>query len=79
MSWQLAEAKNKLSEVANKAMLDGPQFIRRRDQVFVLLSEVDYQRLSGERKSLIEYILDGPDMSDLDLTRDPSPMRDVEL
>jgi prevent-host-death family protein len=77
MDWQLAEAKNKFSEVMTKALTSGPQRIRRRDQVVVVLSEADYQRLTGERVTLKDYLLAGPDLSDLDLRRDASPMRDV--
>lgn len=77
MSWQLAEAKNKLSEVMNQALNAGPQRIRRRDQVVVMLSEADYQCLTGDRITLKDYLLAGPDISDLDLTRDAAPMREV--
>jgi antitoxin Phd len=77
MIWQLAEAKNKFSEVVNRALSEGPQRIRRRDQVVVLLSEEEYKRLAGDRETLIDYIRSGPDLSELDLTRDQSPMRDV--
>lgn len=77
MNWQLAEAKNRFSELITKALTVGPQRVRRRDQVVVVLSEVDYQRLTGERLTLKDYLLAGPDCSDLDLTRDPSPMREV--
>jgi antitoxin Phd len=77
MIWQLAEAKNKFSEVVNRALSEGPQRIRRRDQVVVLLSEKEYKRLAGDHETLIDYIRSGPDLSELDLTRDQSPMRDV--
>ena len=77
MSWQLAEAKNKLSEVMTRALTEGPQRINRRGQVVIVLSEAEYQRLTGERETLTAYLLSGPDLSDLDLTRDPSPMREV--
>jgi antitoxin Phd len=78
MIWQVAEAKNKLSEVISRALTDGPRRIRRRGQVVIVHSEEDYQRLTGERESLTAYILGGPDLSDLDLARDPTPMREVE-
>jgi antitoxin Phd len=77
MTWQVAEAKNKLSEVMTRALTQGPQRIRRRDQVVIMISEAEYQRLTGERETLTAYLLSGPDLSGLDLTRDPSPMRDV--
>ncbi|HEX5501329.1 MAG TPA: type II toxin-antitoxin system prevent-host-death family antitoxin [Thermomicrobiales bacterium] len=77
MMWQLADAKNRFSELVTKALTDGPQRVRRRDQVVVVLSEAEYQRLTGEQITLKDYLLSGPDLSDLDLTRDPSPMREV--
>jgi hypothetical protein len=43
----------------------------------VVLSEEDYRRLTGEGETLTAYLLRGPDLSDLDLTRDPAPMREV--
>lgn len=79
ISWKFGDALNNLDEVINRAFSEGPQHIHHNGQVVVVLSEAEYQQLTGERKTLMEYILDGPDMSDLDLTRDPSPMRDVDL
>lgn len=78
MIWQLAEAKNKLSEVVTRALEEGPQRIRRRGQVVVVISEAEFDRLRGKRESLVDELLQGPDLSGLDLTRDQSPMRDVE-
>jgi len=77
MIWQLAEAKNKLSEVISRALSDGPQRIRRRGQVVVVLSEDEYNRLTGDRESFTDYLLRGPDLTGLDLSRDQSPMREV--
>lgn len=79
MDWKLADAKNRFSELVTKAVADGPQRVSRRDDVVIVLSEADYLRLQGERPNLIEYLLSGPDLSDLDLTRDPSPVREVDL
>ena len=77
MSWQLAEAKNKFSEVITRALTHRSQRIRRRNQVVVLLSEEDYKRLTGHRETLKDYLLSGPDLTGLDLARDDNPMRDV--
>lgn len=78
MAWQLAEAKNRFSELVTKALTEGPQQVRRRDQAVIVLSEAEYQRLTGERPTFKEFLLNGPDLSDLDLTRDQSTMRDIE-
>lgn len=43
----------------------------------MLLSEAEYQRLTGQRSTLKDYLLNGPDLSELDLTRNPSPMREI--
>lgn len=77
MIWQLAEAKNKLSEVVTRALSEGPQRISRRGQVVVVLSEDEFERLSGTQESFVDYLLSVPDLTGLDLTRDESPMREV--
>jgi len=79
MEWKLAEAKNKLSEVANRARDEGPQFLTRRDEEYVLLTRKEYQRLAGEEPNFIQFLLGGPSLEGLDLSRDKSPMRDIDL
>ena len=76
MDWELAEAETKLSEVVTRALTEGPQRIRHRGQAVVVLPEAEYRRLAGEHETLTDYLLRGPDVSDLDLERDPSPMRE---
>ena len=44
--WQLAEAKNKFSEVFTRALTEGPQRVRRRSDTVVILSEAEYERLA---------------------------------
>ena len=80
MDWKFAEAKNKFSEVINKVLLEGPQRVVRRDQAFVILKEKEYQKLTGQRQSLQDYLLaNGPSLDNLDLSRDQSSMRDPDL
>jgi prevent-host-death family protein len=79
MIWQLADAKNKLSEVMTRALEQRPQRIRWRGQTVVMLTEADYLRLTGEQETFTDYLLNGPDLSGLELTRDRSPMREVDL
>jgi prevent-host-death family protein len=78
MEWQLAEAKNKFSELVNRALTEGPQRVRRRGDVVVVLSVAEYERVTGKKPNFIEYLLNAPDMSDLDLTRDKTPLRDYD-
>lgn len=79
MEWQLADAKNRFSEVVTRALNDGPQRVRRRGQTVVILSEEEYDRLAGKKPNFIEFLLDAPSFDGIDLERDRSPMRDVEL
>lgn len=79
MDWMLAEAKNKLSEVINLALTQGPQRVRRRNQSVVILDENEYQRLTGVRPSFKNFLMQGPSFEDLDLGRDKSLGRDFEI
>jgi len=79
MTWNLSEAKNRLSELINRVTTEGPQLITRRDERYVVLSEAEYERLLGKKPTLKELLLNGPSLEGLDLTRDKSPMRDIDL
>ena len=79
MDWQLAEAKNKFTEVVNRALSEGPQRVKRRNDVVVIIAQSDYERLTGECPSFKEFLIKGSDFDGLDVTRNPSPMRNVEL
>lgn len=80
MEWRLADAKNRFSELVNKALSIGPQIVHRRNDTVIVLSEAEYQRLTGKKKSFKEHLLHPPaGMEDVSFERDKSPMRDVEL
>ena len=80
MEWRLADAKNRLSEVVNRALAEGPQRIVRRGDAVLVIAEHDYEKVAGKRLGFKEFLLTkGPSMEGLDLKRDRSPMRDIEL
>ena len=79
MDWLLADAKNRFSEVVTLALTEGPQRVRRRKQAVVVISETEYNLLSRPDDSFKSYLFEGPDFSDLDLTRSEDTMRDVSL
>jgi len=80
MKWQLAEAKNRFSEVVNRALAEGPQYVYRRKDAVVVVSRRDYDRLAGTKPGFKEFLLGkGPSMKGLDLTRDRSSMRETKL
>ena len=77
MEWRLAEAKNRFSELVNRALAEGPQRVVRRDDA---VAERDYEKLIGTRPSFKQFLLGrGPSIEGLDLTRDRSPMRKAKL
>jgi len=80
MEWQLAEAKNRFSEVVNRALAEGPQFVYRRKDAVVVVARREYERLTGKRPGFKEFLTGkGPSLDALDLTRDRSPMRSAKL
>jgi antitoxin Phd len=80
-TWQLQEAKNRFSEVVEKALAEGPQTVTRHGKaVVVILSKDDYNRLQRGRGSLVEFFRASPLVGmDLDLERDQSLPRDIDL
>lgn len=78
-SWQLADAKNRFSELVRKALTQGPQRVTRRGESVVVMSERDFERLAGKRPSFKDYLLKGPTFDGLDLTRSADKGRDVHL
>ncbi len=80
MEWQLADAKNRFTELVNRALAEGPQRVRRRGDTVVVVAQRDYDKLSGKRPLFKAFLMGkGPSLEGLDLTHDRSPMRDVKL
>lgn len=79
MTWNLAEAKNRLTEVVNLALSEGPQTITRRNDTVVVLSAERYAELTGTRPGFKDYLAQGESFEGLELTRDRSPGREVDL
>jgi prevent-host-death family protein len=80
MDWPLAEAKNKFSEVFERALKEGPQRISRRgkDRV-VVLAETEYAALRGRKlprrkgpKNFKEFLLSLRGLGPLEIERDRS-------
>ncbi len=77
--WKLYDAKNRLSEVVNEALESGPQLIRRHRDEVVVLSKETFERMNGQKPDFIEYLMNGPSLEGLDLTRDRSLPREISL
>lgn len=62
MIWQLQTAKQKLSEVVDRALAEGPQVISRHGRdTAVVVSIDDFRRLTAD-DGLKAYLLDGPSL-----------------
>jgi prevent-host-death family protein len=75
-TWQLQEAKSRLSEVVDEAVAVGPQVITRRGvPVVVVLSHEDYRRMAARKLPLGQFLRESP-LADItgDLGRDKRPV-----
>jgi prevent-host-death family protein len=79
MTWNLAEAKNRLTEVVNLALSDGPQTITRRNDTVIVVSAAEFAELKGEALDFKSFLFQGAGLDQLDLTRDRNPSRNVKL
>lgn len=79
--WQLQEAKNKFSNLVDKAHHDGPQVVTKHGkESVVILAIEDYQKLNKPKSDLVTFLKTSPLSGiNLDLTRDQSSSRDIEL
>ncbi len=80
--WQLQEAKNRLSEVVDRALQEGPQIITRRGvETAVVLAASDYRKtVQRPKTSLVDFfrksVLSGVK---LDLERSRDTGREVDF
>lgn len=76
--WQLQDAKNKLSEVVERALRDGPQLITRRgEKTVIVMSYEEYMQMKKSQSKLSEFFRASPlTKVDLDLRRDKSLPRE---
>lgn len=59
--WQLQEAKNKLSRVAEEAAMYGPQVITKHgEDAVVVISKAEYDRLTRPKSRLTEFLSSSP-------------------
>jgi prevent-host-death family protein len=79
-TWQIQEAKNKLSEVIARALKQGPQLITKRgEKTVVIISYAEYENLRKSRGKLSEFFQASP-LAGIELRRDRSlPRKGFEL
>ena len=60
MTWQLQEAKNRLSEVVDRAMREGPQTITRHGRPAVVIVAADQYARETQREKLSTVLRESP-------------------
>lgn len=80
-TWQLQEAKARLSQVVRSAQTEGPQEISvHGEPAAVVLSTKDFRRLTGLKLSFVDFIRRSPLAgAGLEVERDKSLARPVDL
>lgn len=80
-AWQIQQAKNRLSELVDRALDQGPQMITRRGvETAIVLSVEEYQKMRQSETDLVDFFRASPLAGvELDLERDPDTGREVDL
>jgi prevent-host-death family protein len=79
-SWQVQEAKTRLSEVIEEAHSKGPQIITRHGaERAVVLSIDDFRALTAHKPRLKEYLLSGPKVDSFEIEPDRDTGREIVL
>jgi antitoxin Phd len=80
MMWTIEYAQENLENLIDLAIQGGPQYLTRHGEpTVVIISEAEYQQLKGQKRSLKDYLLNGPDLAGVEVSRDPSPMREFDF
>lgn len=79
--WQLQEAKNRFSEVVDRALNEGPQAVSRHGKkAVVVVSSEEFDRLRCGSDSLVDFLRKSPLRGlEIDLGRARDLPRDFEL
>ena len=80
-TWPLQDAKNRLSELVDRAKAGIPQIITRRGkQEVVVIGIEDFKKISAREQDLMSFLRSSPLVGvDLQIERDDDPGRAVTL
>ncbi len=79
-TWQVQDAKTRLSEVIERARAEGPQTITRHGaERAVVLSIEDYRALAAHKPDFKAYLLGGPKVDEFTIERGRDVGRAFEL
>jgi prevent-host-death family protein len=80
-TWQMQEAKARLSEVVKTAQSEPQKITMHGQSVAVVISQSMYQRLTNNQLTLTEFLKNSPffGMEEITLEREQSLTREIEL
>ena len=79
MEWQLQHAKARFSELVQKAIDEGPQTVTRRGRPEVVVLSAEQYELMKKRQIDFKEFLAAIPLDGVEIERDKSPPRDVDL
>jgi prevent-host-death family protein len=80
MAWQVQTAKQRFSELVERAVNEGPQIVTKHGrETVVVLDIAEYRRLRGEPMNFKEFLLSIPKGDDLEIERSKDPPREIDL
>ena len=80
MTWQVQTAKQRFSELVERAVNEGPQTVTKHGrETVVVLDIAEYRRLRGEPMNFKEFLLSIPKGDDLEIERSKDPPREIDL
>jgi len=80
MAWQLQAAKQRFSELVERARREGPQVVTKHGrEAVVVVSAEEYRRLTERGDDLVEFVRAAPDFDQLELRRTGDTGREPSL
>ena len=79
-TWPLQDARNRLSELVDRAKAGIPQIITRRGKQVVVIGIEDFKKFSERERDLVSFLRSSPLVGvELQIERDDDPGRAVSL
>jgi prevent-host-death family protein len=79
MRWKLQDLKARFSELVQRALDEGPQTVSRRGKDVVVVISAEQLELMRKRQISLKDLLRSAPWHDLEIERDKSPPREIDL
>jgi prevent-host-death family protein len=79
MRWKLQDAKARFSELVQRALDEGPQTVSRRGKDVVVVISAEQFELMRKRQISLKDLLRSAPWHELEIERDKSPPREIDL